>query len=130
MEGFEEHMEIKESFKAKIKTLPLGERKRAAMLYSLYLQIVEIEQDQHKQHDAIYAEYSGQINKLSQATDEIVEGLRKVTPEEAEAWKEDAEPEFALTDENNTATPLQGFWKEYIINSGLCELKRQRREGR
>ena len=126
MEGFEDHLEIKESFKAKIKTLPLGERKRAAMLYSLFLQIIEIEQDQQKQHDGIYEEYSGQINKLSQATDEIVEGLRKVTPEETELWKEEAEPEFVLTDENNTATPLKGFWKEYIINSGLCELIRQR----
>ena len=126
MEEFADHLEIKENFRAKIKTLPLGERKRAAMLYSLYVQIIEIEQYQQKQHDDIYTEYGGQINKLSQATDEIVEGLRKVTPEETELWKEDAEPDFVLTDENNTATPIKGFWKEYIINSGLCELKRQR----
>lgn len=124
----EDHFKAKEDFKAKVKALPLAERKRAAMLYSIYAQIVEVEQEQQKQHDAVYEEYSGQISRITQAIDEIVEGQRAVQPEEVELWKERAEPEFVLTEEHNKASPLVGFWKEYIINSGVCGLKRQRRK--
>ena len=127
---FEEHMKVKEDFKARVKGLPLAERKRAAMLYTLFSQIVDIEREQQKMHDTAYEEYSGQINAVTQHSDEIVEGLRKVQPDEADAWREHGEPNFVLDEAANDGAPLRGFWKEYILNSGVCGLKRQRRKGR
>jgi hypothetical protein len=119
IDTFEEHKKVLEEFKAKIKTLPLLERKNAVMLFDIYQQIIKIEEEQEKAREEAFKTYSKEIETFTSEMDLIVEGKRKVTEEELNFWKTCAEPEFVAKEEDNDSAPFLGFWKNYILNSDI-----------
>ncbi len=124
MELLEEQKKVLADFKAKVKTLPIVERKKAAMLFEIFEQILKIEEEQEKAHDEAFKVYSSAVEKITTEMDLIVEGQRKVNEEEIAFWKQTAEPEFVCKDEDNDSAPFTGFWKGYILNSDICKIIR------
>lgn len=123
---FEDHKKVLEEFKAKVKALPVADRKKAAMLVEIFEQILKIEEEQENAHDNAFKVYSNAIEKITTDMDQIIEGARKVTEEEIAFWKTTADPEFAPAPEDNDQQPLAGFWRGYILNSDICILIRPR----
>ena len=123
---FEEHHKVLSELKAKVKTLPIAERKKAAMLAEVFEQIIKLETEKQKAHDTAFGLYSAAVEKITTEMDLVVEGQRKIREEELQYWKTAAEPTFVLKEEDNDQKPLAGFWRDYILNSDICELSRPR----
>lgn len=102
-----------------VKALPLNERKQAAMLYTLYEEIVTNIEAEEKDNDKIFSEYADSISKITTQMDELIEGKRKVTDEEINQWKDLVEPTYAPTEADNNGQPIKSFWRKFIQNSDI-----------
>lgn len=108
-----------DQLKTLVKGLPLNERKQAAMLYSIYEEIVRNKEAEKKETDEAYDKYSEDIVKWTTEMDTLIEGTRKVNEEEIKYWKDNVEPEYVAKEEDNNQQPIKNFWRKFIENSGL-----------
>jgi len=129
IDNFEEHKKVLEELRAKVKALPLSERKNGVMLFNIFQEIIKIEEESEKIRDEAFKSYSKEIETVTTEMDNVVEGKRKITEEEFNFWKANAEAEYVPKEEENDGTPFVGFWKNYILNSDICKLTRPRRAG-
>lgn len=107
--------ELKET----IKKLPLNERKQAAVLYTLFEEIIAQKTAEDAANDACYKTYSEAINNITTSMDQIIEGKRQVTDDEIAYWKTNVEADFAPAPEANTGAPIKSFWRKFIENSKM-----------
>lgn len=102
-----------------IKKLPLNERKQAAALFSIFQDMVENNVAEEKENEAAYKVYSDAVEKITSSMDEIIEGKRKVAEEEVAFWRDNVDKDYVPDQATNTETPIKGFWRKFVENSGL-----------
>lgn len=76
-------------FKEKVKSLPIKERKPAAMLCAIFEKIVNLELGRDSKNDELFAAYSSKIEQITEQIDAIVEGKKAIQENDIEFWKKE-----------------------------------------
>lgn len=118
MSRIEELETLKNNLAAKIKTLPVAQRKQAVKVYQLFLGIIESEKGEEQTYDIFFEKYEKELDKINLESFKIIEGERATNAGELAFWKNSVDPNYTVPEKADTPEPVPKFWFNFLTNAG------------
>ena len=118
MSRIEELETLKNNLAAKIKTLPVAQRKQAVKVYQLFIGIIESEKAEEQTYDLFFEKYEQELEKINLESFKIIEGQKATDASELAFWKNSVDTNYTVPEKADTPEPIPKFWYNFLTNAG------------